>query len=122
MPRPRGLSFAPRPPASYVRSLAPPLQLAVCPTAATLAVCWVCADNRISDASAEALGAAIQASTELRTLHLDGEWRQEAVRDNPSTHPLLSAPSHLRWFTVVRQEIASKYVVPLPPIIRVCRQ
>ena len=34
----------------------------------------VCADNRISDASAEALGAAIQASTELRTLHLDGEW------------------------------------------------
>jgi hypothetical protein len=42
----------------------------------------VCADNRISDASAEALGAAIQASTELRTLHLDGEWLnapQEAV-------------------------------------------
>lgn len=29
-------------------------------------------DNRISDASAEALGAAIRASTELRTLHLDG--------------------------------------------------
>ena len=29
-------------------------------------------DNRISDASAEVLGAAIRTSTELRTLHLDG--------------------------------------------------
>ena len=43
-------------------------------TAINRAIWWMYADNRISDASAESLGAAIQASTELRTLHLDGEW------------------------------------------------